>query len=303
METDITRYLQTWSAVGQDGPNLETDVGYTKVLLRLAGRAGTLPLAVDGRMSPALIEAITVFQKEVMKITPDGKVEPASATFRALLDAAAPKIDEQTRFPAGNGHRAHLTKADYVHAAGLLGCKPEAIMAVSAVESQGAPFLRSGKPKILFEPQIFGAKTHHIYDGLFPQISRQHQLNRRQNPHAYGKDEEQWLKLKLAALLDRRAAIESTSWGRFQILGKNWTHTGARSLDAFLGVMFTSERSQLDGFVAFVKSQHLDDPLVRLDWRAFARGYNGASFHRDNYDGKIAQKYRQLAHAAAVAAT
>lgn len=66
--------------------------------------------------------------------------------------------------------------------------------------------------------------------------------------------------------------------------------------------MFTSERSQLDGFVAFVKSQHLDGPLKRLDWRAFARGYNGASFHRDNYDGKIAKRYRDLAHAATVAA-
>jgi hypothetical protein len=53
--------------------------------------------------------------------------------------------------------------------------------------------------------------------------------------------------------------------------------------------------------VAFVKSQHLDGPLKRLDWRAFARGYNGSSFHRDNYDGKIAQRYRQLAHAATVA--
>ena len=302
MEADITRYLQTWSAVGKDAPNLEADVGHTKILLRLAGWAGTPPLPIDGTASPAFIDAITAFQKEKLKIAPDGKIEPASATFRALLDAATPKIQELTRFPAGNGHRGHLTKADYVHAATVLGCKHEAIMAVSAVESKGAPFLHSGKPKILFEPQIFGTKTNHIYDTLFPDISRQHQLNRRQNRHAYGKDEEQWLKLKLAALLDRRTAIESASWGRFQILGKNWMHTGVGSLDAFLAVMFTSERSQLDGFVAFVKSQHLDGPLKRLDWRAFAHGYNGRSFHRDNYDGKIAQEYRKLAHAAALAA-
>lgn|GEM_PF-4700201 len=77
---------------------------------RDTGRAGKL--AIDGKPGPALIEAISAFQSDIMKIKPDGKVEPASATFRALLDAAAPKIREQTRFPGGNGHRGHLTNAD-----------------------------------------------------------------------------------------------------------------------------------------------------------------------------------------------
>ena len=301
MVTDITRYLQTWSAVGKEAPNLDGDVARIQVLLSsLAGRSGPT-LLVDGKVSPSLIGAITAFQRDVMKIEPTGKVEPASATFRALLDAAGPKIKEQTRFPVGNGHRAHLTDADYVHAAGILGCKAEAIKAVSEVESKGAPFLQSGRPKILFEPQIFGEKTGHRYESGFPDISRQHRLPRGHGVHGYGSEEDQWTKLKVAALLDRRSAIESASWGRFQILGKNWMFTGVKSLDAFLAVMFTSERSQLDGFVAFVKSQHLDGPLKRLDWRAFARGYNGAGFHRDNYDGKIAAKYRHLTHPAQVA--
>lgn len=302
MITDITRYLQTWSAVGKDAPNLETDVGHIQVLLRLAGCGGPRPLVVDGKVVPELIDAIVAFQREVMKVAPDGKVEPASATFRALLEAASPKILEQTRFPGGNGHRGHLTNADYATAAAVIGCAVEAIKAVSEVESKGAPFLASGKPKILFEPQIFGAKTHHRYDLLFPDVSRQHRLPRGHGVHGYGSMEDQWTKLKIAALLDRRAAIESASWGRFQILGKNWMFTGAGSLDGFLSVMFTSERSQLDGFVAFVKSQHLDGLLKRLDWRAFARGYNGSDFHRDNYDGKIAQKYRTLAQAATLSA-
>jgi hypothetical protein len=302
MVTDITRYLQIWSAVGKEAPNLETDVGHIQVLLRLTGRGGTHSLVVDGEVGPALIDVISAFQKEVMKVPADGKVEPASATFRALLEAAGPKIQEQTRFPAGNGHRGHLTNADYAHAAGAIGCKVEAVKAVSEVESKGAPFLPSGKPKILFEPQIFGEKTHHRYDVSFPDVSRHHRLPRGHGVHDYGTLEDQWSKLKLAALLDRQAAIESASWGRFQILGKNWTLTGAKSLDAFLSVMFTSERSQLDGFVAFVKNKHLDGPLKRLDWPAFAYGYNGADFHRDDYDGKIAKKYRALVHAVTVAA-
>jgi len=302
MVTDITRYLQIWSAVGKEEPNLETDVGHIQVLLRLTGRRGTHSLAVDGKAGPALIDAISAFQKEVMKVPADGKVEPASATFRALLEAAGPKIQQQTRFPAGNGHRGHLTNADYAHAAGAIGCKIEAVKAVSEVESMGAPFLPSGKPKILFEPHIFGKKTHHRYDVSFPDVSCRHRLPRGHGVHEYGNLEDQWTKLKLAALLDREVAIESASWGRFQIVGKNWEQTGAKSLDAFLIGMFTSERSQLDGFVTFVKNKRLDGPLKRLDWPAFASGYNGSDFHRDNYDGKIAQKYRALVHAVTVAA-
>jgi hypothetical protein len=49
--------------------------------------------------------------------------------------------------------------------------------------------------------------------------------------------------------------------------------------------------------VAFVRSKHLEGPLKQLDWRAFAFGYNGRGFHRDDYDGKIAEKYRVLARA------
>jgi hypothetical protein len=176
MIADITRHLQIWSAVGKDAPNLETDVGRIQVLLRLARLGGHPLLVFDGKVGPALIDAITGFQKEVMKVTPDGKVEPVSATFRALLEAAAPKVQAQTRFPIANGHRGHLTNADYAHAAAAIGCHVEAIKAVSEVESMGAPFLPSGKPKILFEPQIFGARTHHRYDFTFPDLSRRHRL-------------------------------------------------------------------------------------------------------------------------------
>ena len=69
MVTDITRYLQTWSAVGKEAPNLYGDVARIQVLLSLAGRSGPT-LLVDGKVSPNLIGAITAFQRDVMKIEP-----------------------------------------------------------------------------------------------------------------------------------------------------------------------------------------------------------------------------------------
>jgi len=298
---DISRYLQVWSGVGVGSQNMETDVGHIQLLLRLAGKGGSAG-RIDGRSDANLEEAISAFQRDVMKITPDGRVEPASQTFRALVDAASPQIHERTRFPSGGHRGAHLTDADYIGAAKALGCQPEAIRAVSDVESLGSPFLPSGKPKILFEPHHFSKVTHHLYDKTFPQVSTLHPPHRGPGLHAYGTNEDQWTNLTLAALLDRRLAIESASWGRFQILGKSWNKTGAASLDAFLMIMFTSERSQLDGFVAFVKHNHLAGALKHLDWRAFAAGYNGQSYAKQHYDVKIAHKFQQLVHAKVVAA-
>jgi hypothetical protein len=53
MISDITRYLQTWSAVGKDAPNLETDVGHIQVLLRLAGCGGPPLLSSTARWCPS----------------------------------------------------------------------------------------------------------------------------------------------------------------------------------------------------------------------------------------------------------
>jgi len=301
MVGDITRYLQIWTAVGKDAPNLETDVGHIQVLIRLSVSGRGAPTPIDCKSGPSLVDAISAFQRDTMKIAPDGRVEPASKTFRALLDQAMPRIADATRMPAGSLHRAHLKDADFAQAAKTLGCTPEAIKAVSEVESHGAPFLRSGKPKILFEPHVFGKLTDHQYDKAFPEVSRRQQLHRGHGVHDYGSVEDQWDKLRLAAVLDRIAAVEAASWGRFQVLGINWKDTGAASLDAFLNIMFTSEKSQLDGFVTFVKHRKLDQALIHLNWRAFAYGYNGPKFHGQNYDGKIAQKYRELVHRSALA--
>jgi hypothetical protein len=297
---DISRHLQIWNGVGAGAQNLETDVGHIQLLLRLAGK-GAPGGRINGRADAKLEAAISAFQLDVMKITPDRRVEPASQTFRALVDAASPQIHQSTRFPSGSHRGAHLTDADYINAAKALGCQPEAIRAVSEVESSGAPFLPSGKPKILFEPHHFSKATHHVYDKTFPQVSTLHPPHRGPGLHAYGSNEDQWTNLTLAALLDRRLAIESASWGRFQVLGKSWHQIGAASLDAFLTIMFTSEKSQLDGFVAFVKHNHLAGALKHLNWRAFALGYNGQSYAKQHYDVKIAHKFQQLMHAKVVA--
>lgn len=39
------------------------------------------------------------------------------------------------------------------------------------------------------------------------------------------------------------------------------------------------EEAHLEAMVSFIVANGLDDELRRHDWRGFARGYNGASYH------------------------
>ena len=55
--------------------------------------------------------------------------------------------------------------------------------------------------------------------------------------------------------------------------------------------MVASSSNQLDAFVAFIKSQNLDDELRRLDWKGFAYGYNGRDYAKNKYDEKMARAY------------
>jgi N-acetylmuramidase len=44
----------------------------------------------------------------------------------------------------------------------------------------------------------------------------------------------------------------------------------------------------------FLKASRLDEPLARHDWAAFARGYNGPEFSRNQYDTRLAAAFRNF---------
>ena len=57
-----------------------------------------------------------------------------------------------------------LRASDFTRAAAALNCEEACIKAVAEVESRGGGFLKSGRPKILFEAHIFSKRTHHLHD-------------------------------------------------------------------------------------------------------------------------------------------
>ena len=177
-----------------------------------------------------------------------------------------------------------LTESDFERAANSLGCDVAAIKAVCEVEAPQGGFHEDGTtPRILFEAHHFSRLTQHQYDQSHPAISAP-----RWDRSLYVGGMKEHRRLADAAKLDREAALQSASWGKFQIMGFNWTLTGAKSLQEFINDMYRSEGAHLDAFVGFVKNSGLASPLLEHRWADFARGYNGAGYAANRYDVKLA---------------
>ena len=183
-----------------------------------------------------------------------------------------------------------LTDEDFERAARRLRCDVPAIKAVAQVESRGAGFLPSGEPKILFEAHIFDRLTAGRFRRSHPRLS-----SPKWDKSLYaGSGAGEHKRLQQAVELDRDAALQSASWGRFQIMGFNWKLVGRPSLQAFVNAQYRSEGEHLADFVGFVIGRRLDDELREHRWAAFAEGYNGPGYAANHYDTKMAAAYARL---------
>ena len=183
---------------------------------------------------------------------------------------------------------APLREHDYNRAAARLRCPVAAVCAVAAIESAGRGFLPDRRPKILFERHVFHRETAGRYDAAHPRISDP-------APGGYLGGAREYDRLEEALGLDRKAALRSASWGKFQIMGFNHALAGEPDLERFVARMVSGEPAQLDCFVAFIEARGLAGALRDCDWPAFARGYNGPGFARGGYDRRLARAYTRFA--------
>jgi hypothetical protein len=178
-----------------------------------------------------------------------------------------------------------LSEEDYGQAAAELGVEVSAIKAIAEVETSGRAFDDSGRPRILFERHYFHRLTHGKHSRKHPDIS---------NPKSggYGKFAHQYAKLQRAYALDRTAALKSASWGRFQIMGSNYTAAGFATVEGFVLAMTESESQHLQAFVSFVKANKaMLKALQGRNWARFAAAYNGANYKANAYDEKLKSAY------------
>lgn len=282
--------------VGRGAANRPADVAKVQELLnRYVKRLEIPALDVDGKCGHRTKAAIIAFQHDVVgMIAPDGCIDPGGRTWNRLVETPSATPPPQPVAATSEladvltpGPRTPLTENDYATAAQTLGCNVAAIRAVATVECSRNAFDDLGRPTILFERHLFHRMTDGRFDASAPDISNG-------EAGGYGKFSQQYPKLARAYALDPDAALQACSWGMFQILGSNHQAAGFGSVVAFVRAMCQSESEHLNAFVNFIRAHDaMHRALCAHDWATFARHYNGPQFHKNDYDRKMADAYRQ----------
>lgn len=259
------------------------DVRVLQQRLNLAGAS----LFADGLFGDATENAVRAYQAK-MGLVADGIA--GSKTLAALT---------------GTDCSALLRHATLTAGATRLGVELAAILAVNEVESLGAGFLDNGKPQILYERHIMYRQLAHPRtpedDAAALQAhandlatSQPNLVNPRAGGYAGGTAEHQ--RLAHARLIDDTCALESASWGAFQIMGYHAVRLGYSSVQDFAARMAKDENEQFEAFVRFLEADPaLLKALKAKKWALFAKGYNGPDYQRNLYDIKLERAYKRHA--------
>lgn len=244
--------------------------------LKLAGFAVT----VDGDFGEQTERAVAAFQRRA-GLVDDGVAGPK--TLAALAGRDTSKL---------------LKRQDLQQAADRLGVPLASVMAVNQVESRGEGFAANGRPVILFERHVMHARlqANGLSEVEADALAAKHPalVNRKPGGYIGGTAEHQ--RLAQAQQIHAVAALESASWGLFQIMGYHWQRLGYLDAQHFADTMALSEAAQLDAFVSFIETDTaLHKALKGKKWAEFARRYNGQAYARNLYDVKLARAYAQFA--------
>jgi len=260
-------------------------------------------------------QAVLILQKNLNRyganLVPDGHygdaTEIAVRAYQLKVGLVADGVaGTKTQSSLAGGDCAQLLRNhDLVTAAERLGVPLATIYAVNEVESKGRGFLENGKPVILFERHIMYrqlAKVRHPGDD--PAEVKRHAdelaatnpalVNPKAGGYIGGTAEHQ--RLAMARQIDDTAALESASWGAFQIMGYHWQRLGYANVQDFVAAMSAGESQQFDAFTRFIETDPvLHKALKARKWAEFARLYNGPDYLRNLYDTKLQRAYERHA--------
>ena len=255
--------------LGDSGANV-------KVLQHRLTKAG-FSVVESGEFDELTLFAVTHFQR-ANNLVVDGIV--GNKTNSVLLTS---------------GQHHWLSENDLQQAAIDLGVDMACIHAIKTVESKGLGFLGDGRPKILYERHVMRRRLKKNGIGKiaisnaetnFPDL-----VNSR--PGGYKGGTRAHYRLSLAKTIDTNSALESCSWGLFQIMGYHWQHLGYSSSAEFVELMHASEGNHWQAFTRFViKDKALHQALKAQNWAEFARRYNGPAYKKNRYHTKLATAYR-----------
>lgn len=182
-------------------------------------------------------------------------------------------------------------ESDYQLAAAKIGVDVPTIKAIAEVESNGVTHWPGGQVPILFEAHWFGKLTGYAYNLSHPDISCNTWEEARR---LYVGGPAEYNRLTKAKAINTEAALQSASWGAFQVMGFNWRKLGYSSVQDFVSSVQTSD-GQLDAFIRYIETDPSQPANLRAkNWRPFVRFYNGDG-QVEEYTAKIAEAYEKWA--------
>lgn len=216
-----------------------------------------------------------------------------------------------------------ITEAQWENFAEIVECEVNVLKAFAIVESGGNSAFwvvndqaghKVHAPKINFERHHFSRLTARKYDQTNPDISwPTRYLSRSQAPvgspnaslhdkrvdpeDLYDEHQAYMRLVKAWSLKDGTevAAIQATSWGKFQIMGFNYELCATDKLDDFVAKMCRNEAGQVELLAYFIRNKKpLWEAVKAKDWVRIAYYYNGKEYRTNQYDVKLKEAYEKL---------
>ena len=195
----------------------------------------------------------------------------------------------------GNG--CNINDNDYATTAKDLGVEKEVLMAIASQESKHASFKAVKQATILFE-------RHKMYRLLIKKgntkasvdaLSKKYPSIVNEDSGGYN-DMTSYEKLKIAKSIDYSCAVQSCSWGKFQVMGFNYAnlYSSPRELEKAMNMC---ELQQFKYFVSYLKNTSgMVDALKNKNWERIATLYNGPNWKNQNpeYANNIKRYYNQF---------
>lgn len=177
-----------------------------------------------------------------------------------------------------------------------LGIDYPLLLAITKVEANSRGLIAPNKPTILFERHIFYRQLKkQSFD--VDKLSKQYPQLVNKTPGGYLGGQRENYRLTMAKQINESCAIESTSFGLFQIMGFHWQTLGYESPQNFEMQMNDSELKQTEAFIRFISlksNSKMIGSLKEHDYATFARLYNGPAYKKNRYDEKIEEVYEFL---------
>lgn len=250
-----------------------------------------LGLVADGVFGPKTRDAVIAFQRK-HGLTADGIVGPATLTKLNLTDAAIVLKKNQ------------LTREDFVREANRLQCHPGMIEALALKEARGSAFLPDGRVKILFERHQFykrlaivrkPGQTALSQKALRDKVAAQHPQICSATRGGYIGNAGEYPRLDLARTFSDTAALESASFGLFQVMGFNAVAIGYESVQEFVRLMQQDIDQHLTALSRFILATPKALRGIRTqDYPLLAGAYNGPAYRENNYDTDLAKLFNQV---------